>query len=42
MPSTAAARAIMTTDTYPKLATRKAEIGGVPSHASTASARAPA
>jgi glutamate N-acetyltransferase/amino-acid N-acetyltransferase len=26
----AAARAIMTTDTYPKLATRSAEIGGVP------------
>ena len=26
----AAARAIMTTDTYPKLATRTAEIGGVP------------
>ena len=27
-----AARAIMTTDTYPKLATRTAEIGGVPVH----------
>ena len=27
-----AARAIMTTDTYPKLATRTVEIGGVPRH----------
>ena len=30
MPSRSAARAIMTTDTYPKLATRKVRIGGVP------------
>ena len=37
----AAARAIMTTDTYPKLATRKATIGETEVR-SAASARAPA
>ena len=35
-------RAIMTTDTFPKVATRTAEIGGVDGRRSTASPRAPA